>query len=165
MPFMQSLKGILSGKLRGILNRRSTSDVFIRGRTNHLYISSSQRINMIPNRIILAAVLIAAVVVSGCAQYGGNQTPPPSPPPSGQNAVAIQNFAFNPSALTVKAGTTVTWTNEDSVAHDVISDSGAFSSDSLSTGQTFSHTFDAAGTYEYHCGIHPSMRAKIIVEQ
>jgi hypothetical protein len=64
----------------------------------------------------------------------------------------------------VAAGTTVVWTNKDSVNHTVTSDTRAWpASRSLATNQTFSHTFANAGTYPYHCSIHPSMTAKVIV--
>ncbi len=120
--------------------------------------------NMAAKRNFLPAILIAIVIISGCANYGGSPAPS-APPAAGANGVNIKGFAFSPGALTVKAGTTVTWTNEDSASHTIVSDSGAFSSDSIATGKTFSYTFDTAGTYEYHCGIHPSMKAKIAVEQ
>lgn len=108
----------------------------------------------------LTALLIAIVLISGCTNYGGNQTTPPT----GANAVSIQNYAFSPSTLTVKAGTTVTWTNSDSVSHNIVSDSGVFESPSIANGQTYSYTFNTPGTFSYHCGIHPSMKASIIVQ-
>jgi plastocyanin len=78
--------------------------------------------------------------------------------------VTIQNFAFGPQTITVAPGTTVVWTNKDSVAHTVTSDTGAWpDSGNLATAQTFSHTFAKAGTYPYHCAIHPSMTAKVTV--
>jgi len=76
--------------------------------------------------------------------------------------VTMENFAFNPSELKVKVGDTVTWTNMDSATHDVKSD--LFQSDSLKKGDSFSFTFDTAGTYEYICSFHPSMKGTIIVE-
>jgi len=78
------------------------------------------------------------------------------------NAVTIQNFAFNPPELQVKVGDTVTWTNMDSASHTIKSD--LFQSDTLKNGDSFSFTFDTAGTYDYICGLHPSMKGKIIVE-
>jgi len=69
-----------------------------------------------------------------------------------------QNFAFDPSPLTVRTGTVVTWTNQDAAPHTIVSDAGspaAFSSDSLSTGASYTFTFTQPGTYTYHCSIHP----------
>ena len=76
--------------------------------------------------------------------------------------VIIENFAFNPSGLTIKAGDAVTWTNNNEALHTVKMD--AFESDTLSKGDTFSFTFSDAGIYEYICGIQPYMHGKIIVE-
>jgi plastocyanin len=78
--------------------------------------------------------------------------------------VTIQNFAFSPQTITVAPGTTVIWTNKDNVDHTVTSDTGAWpDSGSLATNQTFSHTFAKAGTFAYHCSIHPSMTARVNV--
>jgi plastocyanin len=80
--------------------------------------------------------------------------------------VTIQNFAFSPKTLTVAPGTTVVWTNKDSVAHTVTSDAGAWrASGNLATNKTFSHTFSKAGTFPYHCAIHPSMTARVIISR
>jgi plastocyanin len=78
--------------------------------------------------------------------------------------VTIQNFAFNPQTLTVAPGTTVIWTNKDSVDHTVTSDTGAWpDSGSLAANKSFSHTFSKASTFPYHCAIHPFMKASVIV--
>ena len=81
----------------------------------------------------------------------------------GANQVFIQGMAFNPASITVTAGTTITWTNKDAIAHTVTSDSNAFDSGSVKSGGTFSFTFSTAGTYSYHCTIHPSMVASVTV--
>ena len=79
--------------------------------------------------------------------------------------VQIQNFAFSPTSLTIKIGDTVTWTNKDNTLHTVTSDSGnELNSKDLSKGQTYSHKFTSARTYDYHCTYHNSMKGKIIVE-
>jgi plastocyanin len=78
--------------------------------------------------------------------------------------VAIMNFAFSPASLTVAVGTTVTWTNKDSVGHTVTSDTGAWpDSGVVDTGKSFSFTFSKAGKFTYHCSIHPTMTASITV--
>jgi plastocyanin len=69
-----------------------------------------------------------------------------------------------PSTLTVSVGTTVTWTNKDSASHTVTSNDNLFNSGTLANGATFQHTFNQKGTFEYHCSIHTSMTAKVIVE-
>jgi len=78
--------------------------------------------------------------------------------------VTIADFAFAPTSLTVPAGATVTWTNKGSVGHTVTADDGSFGSETLASGATFSATFAKAGTFAYHCRIHPSMTATIVVQ-
>ena len=78
--------------------------------------------------------------------------------------IEIKGFAFSPAIITVKVGTKVTWTNQDSVAHTATSDdSTTFDTGLLNQGESGSFTFDKVGTYEYHCTPHPRMTAKIIV--
>lgn len=78
------------------------------------------------------------------------------------DSVVIESFSFNPETLYVKQGTAVVWTNNDSVQHTIKSDN--FNSQSLSKGQTFEFKFENKGTYDYSCGLHPSMKGKIVVE-
>jgi amicyanin len=85
---------------------------------------------------------------------------------SSSSAATIQNFAFSPTPLTVKVGTTVTWTNKDNVDHTVTTTSGPvmFDSKNIASGQTFSYTFTQAGTYNYICTIHPFMTGQVVVQ-
>jgi amicyanin len=78
--------------------------------------------------------------------------------------VKIDNFTFAPQHLTVKSGTTVTWTNEDDIPHTVAASSKAFKSKALDTDDRFSFTFTTPGTYEYFCALHPHMTGSIVVE-
>lgn len=92
-------------------------------------------------------------------------TAPAAAAPKAETVPAgIINFSFQPQTLTVASGTTVVWTNNDSAPHTVTSDGGSFGSDTLSPGASFVHTFSAAGTFSYHCNIHKSMQAKVIVQ-
>jgi plastocyanin len=77
--------------------------------------------------------------------------------------VTIDNFTFAPAELTVKVGTTVTWTNHDDIPHTVVS-AGKFRSKTLDTDNSFSFTFTAAGDYKYFCSLHPHMTGMIKVE-
>ena len=77
--------------------------------------------------------------------------------------VSIDNFTFAPAQLTVKVGTTVTWTNHDDIPHTVVS-AGKFRSKTLDTDDSFSFTFTAAGDYKYFCSLHPHMIGTIKVE-
>jgi len=82
------------------------------------------------------------------------------------NAVTIDNFAFAPQALTVTAGTTVTWTNRDNEPHTVVSADNPklFKSAALDTGDSFRFTFAKPGTYKYFCSIHPHMTGVVVVK-
>jgi plastocyanin len=79
-------------------------------------------------------------------------------------AVAIDNFAFGPTDLTVAVGTTVTWTNRDDIPHTVVSTEKVFKSKVLDTDEKFSSTFSTPGTYPYFCSIHPKMTGKVVVQ-
>jgi plastocyanin len=77
--------------------------------------------------------------------------------------VSIDNFAFAPATLTVKVGSTVTWTNHDEEPHTVAATDGSFHSPGMGTGATFSHTFPNAGKFDYVCSIHPMMHGTVVV--
>jgi len=78
-------------------------------------------------------------------------------------AVKISNFTFNPPQLTVKAGTTLTWTNDDDIPHTIVSPP-TIRSKALDSDDKFSFTFTTPGTYKYFCGLHPHMTGTIVVE-
>ena len=99
----------------------------------------------------LRAVLLAASLFFSNAAFAGDAT------------VKIDNFTFDPPRLTVKAGTTVTWYNEDDIPHTVAATGKTFRSKALDTDGKFSFTFTTAGSYPYKCVIHPGMIANIIV--
>jgi len=125
----------------------------------------------------LAAPLFALVLFAACGSSGGSDgagtttaaasgsttTAAASGGASG-DAVSIKGFAFNPTPLTVKVGTKVTWTNDDKARHTATSDDDAFDTKSIDIGKTGSFTFTKAGTYKYHCAIHPTMTAEIDVQ-
>jgi plastocyanin len=98
----------------------------------------------------------ASAPASAAASSGGG---------AGAPAVTIQNFAFNPAALTVKVGTEVTWTNQDSTAHTVTFNTGGATSDNLAQSATYKQTFATAGTFPYHCKIHSTMTGTVTVTQ
>ena len=113
---------------------------------------------------ILALVALAGVMVmvAGCTS-SSNTNPGPVTSTASQNNVSIQNYAFSPSTLTIQKGANVTWKNDDSVQHTVVSDSPAFSSPLLNTGDTYTFQFNSTGTYPYHCSIHTYMKGTITV--
>jgi plastocyanin len=79
--------------------------------------------------------------------------------------VSIHNFAFGPARLEVSRGTRLIWTNTDADPHTVTSDKGIWASDALDTGNQFARVFKTAGTFPYHCNIHPFMHGTIIVKK
>ncbi len=83
---------------------------------------------------------------------------------SEDTSVKIDNFTFNPPRATVKAGTTVTWVNEDDIPHTITSTTKQFKSKTLDTDDKFSFTFTMPGTYDYFCSLHPHMTGTIVVE-
>jgi len=84
--------------------------------------------------------------------------------PAGAAAVHIANFTFSPPTITVRPGTTVTWTNDDDIPHTVVATNGAFRSKVLDSGEHFSFTFANAGEFHYFCSIHPHMTGVVIVK-
>jgi plastocyanin len=98
----------------------------------------------------------------GGRAYGGGQTSSGAGTTASGTAVTIDNFAFSPATLKVKVGQKVSWTNKQGVAHTVTADGGAFDHP-MPSGATFSFAFAKAGSFAYHCTIHPSMHATIVV--
>jgi plastocyanin len=116
---------------------------------------------------LLAIVLSATLALGACS--GSSASPAPATggtagAGSAPGAVQIKNFAFSPSTVTVSAGAAVTWTNADNTAHTVtFNDTSVTSSGHISGGQTYQVTFTKAGTYTYHCSIHPTMLGTVTV--
>jgi len=81
-----------------------------------------------------------------------------------ETEVKIDNFAFAPHRVVVKAGTTVTWINDDDIPHTIASSTKLFKSNALDTKDKFSFTFTTPGAYEYFCSLHPHMTGTIVVE-
>jgi plastocyanin len=102
-----------------------------------------------------AMVGAGAVVALLVGAHAGAVTPP---------TIAIKEFKYAPSLLTVPVGTTVTWVNHDEEPHTVTSTAGAFGSGGLVNDDSFVQTFAEPGTYEYFCAIHPYMRATVVVK-
>jgi plastocyanin len=112
----------------------------------------------------MASVMaIAAISLGGIvAEHQGFVTSAQEKPASTAE-VKIDNFVFGPAAITVAAGTTVTWTNRDDIPHTVVSTDKVFKSKVLDTDEKFSFTFTKPGEYPYFCSIHPKMTGKVIV--
>ena len=129
----------------------------------------------------LGAASTVALAACGTSAAGTPSTSTPAPPsaaapsataapgatgapdPAATATVGILNFKFTPAALTVKAGTTVVWTNNDAIAHTVNFMTGDINSSVLNQNDQFSHTFTTPGTYDYICSIHPFMHGSVTV--
>ena len=84
---------------------------------------------------------------------------------SGGQAVSITNFAYSPPSTTVAVGGTATWTNNDSAAHTVTFDASNLEcGGELATGETATAQFTSAGSFAYHCRIHPNMKGTVVVQ-
>lgn len=113
----------------------------------------------------ILVILILVVAVGGYYFMQKSASNESAIEQSNSPTVTIANFAFTPQTITVKRGSTVIWTNEDSVGHTVTSDTGnGLDSPLLSKGQSYSKIFNATGTFSYHCTPHPNMKGIVIVE-
>ena len=107
-------------------------------------------------------LVVAPVTFLAQGQYTTpNQTSSPKPLPIFD--VTIQDFFFSPTPVTINVGDTVRWTNNGPSPHSSTSDTSVWDSGVLNVGQTFSFTFNTAGTYLYHCSVHPSMHGSVVV--
>jgi plastocyanin len=133
---------------------------------------TTSRRGILPGLLLLVLILLLTVAVVGCGgttttTAGGGLVTTSSGPATtvtGGAQVDIKDLAFNPASVTVKVGETVTWTNSDSMTHTITGDNGEFDSGDIASGKTFSFTFQNPGTFAYHCSIHPSMKATIVVQ-
>jgi plastocyanin len=137
---------------------------------------------MIMRKVPLALVVVLVLIGGSWAIYShsksnnsslyGNNNASSPPPVSKQatpsaGAITIKNKIFTPSQITVAKGGTVTWTNNDNVAHTVIDDLsnvGGPASGDIPPGSTYSFIFNKTGSFQYHCKNHPSMRGTIVVK-
>ena len=81
--------------------------------------------------------------------------------------VSISNFSFSPSSITIKKGTTVTWSNHDGVAHTIVETDGKSgpNSQNVGSGEAYSFTYNTVGMFAYHCSIHPEMTGTVTVTE
>lgn len=137
-------------------------------------------------RRVVGAAAVAAVLLAGCGGSDSGTTEPgtaasTSPgavadgtvkaaTPAGNSAVTVKQFQFMPAELTVKVGTSVTWTNQDDILHTATSGAtpgtadGKFDGQMDGRGKSFSHLFDQPGRYPYFCSRHTSMTGTVVVE-
>jgi len=123
-------------------------------------------------------LLIGVAVLAGLSGCGGStsvpasSTPLPTPPPTSPRttvsivagASALTTTAYAPSPLNIAVGDAVLWINNDLTTHTATADGGAWNSGPMAPGRMFSQTFTTAGTFPYHCAIHPGMMGTITVQ-
>ena len=138
---------------------------------------SSMRLVTAATLALLLGCLALALVAAGCGGGddnddsggggggGGNANQEAPAAKSGGAQVTMKDIKFDPSTVNVKVGDTVTWTNDDSVGHDVTSDTfKSGDAGGIGGGQTFEHKFAKAGTFKYQCTIHPGMTGTVVVK-
>ena len=127
------------------------------------------------SRFRVGVVTVSLALAAGC---GGGYSSPSSPtnttnppPATSPNTVGIPAGAQNrgsagyaPNPITVSAGTTVTWTNNDTTGHTATGDGGSFNSGAIPAGGSFQFTFQNRGTFAYHCTFHPGMVGSVVVQ-
>jgi plastocyanin len=115
--------------------------------------------------MFIAGVMVTAVLsLGGINSENKRFAASAQEKPASTAEVKIDNFSFGPAAITVSAGTTVTWINRDDIPHTVVSTEKVFKSKVLDTDEKFSYTFTKPGEYPYFCSIHPKMTGKVIVQ-
>ena len=134
---------------------------------------------------VLGFTLFALLAVAACASSTGGTAPAAATAPTAEPAgsapaaggggcsassdagaasVAIENFAFNPADVSAAVGETITWTNSDSAGHTATLDDGSCDTGTIAPDASGGLVFDAAGTYTYHCTIHPNMTGSITIQ-
>ncbi len=103
--------------------------------------------------VVLAAVAGLALAVTGASQPASLVT----------KTVSITATAFSPTSRTIATTDSIKWTNKDTKNHQVVANNGSFASPTIAPGKTYTHTFNTAGTFNYHDALHPSLTGKIIV--
>ena len=133
------------------------------------------------NWLIIGAIIIV-IAIAGIFYYNSTSTQQEIPSEqsntesaASQNTVAqegfiearIENFAFVPAEIKIKVGSKITWINNDNTIHTIASDSGGkgeLSSGVIGKDESWGHVFNEKGVFNYHCGIHSSMKGKVVVE-
>ena len=119
---------------------------------------------MTRKKVRIASVVMLAMIAMLLLFAGSSRVRASDQPSTANVAIKIDNFVFGPQAITVPAGTTVTWTNNDDIPHTAVSTDGVFKSKVMDTDEKFSYTFTKAGTYSYYCSVHPKMTGQVVVK-
>ncbi len=107
---------------------------------------------LLTGRLTQSVIFFASIIILGAGTAGADTVD-----------VSIPGFLFSPDTAVITAGSTVRWTNNHTTSHTSTSNTAVWSSGPLSPGQHFSFTFNSAGSFPYHCEIHPSMMGIVVV--
>jgi plastocyanin len=117
------------------------------------------------------ALFISLLGLAGCGGNNSNPATPSSPNPTPGSSVSIvagsstmTTTAYNPNPITIQHGGSVTWVNNDTTGHTSTSDGGVWNSGTIAPGNSFSMSFPNAGSFPYHCLIHPNMVGTVTVQ-
>jgi amicyanin len=141
------------------MNANEAEEPFLKGP-----ISGRQGVKTMKRSVSMAVVVVVLALGFTGPRAEADQAAPAAQANPAPTEVKIDNFSFGPAELTVRVGTTVKWTNRDDIPHTVVSTEKVFKSKVLDTDETFSFTFNQAGTYPYFCSIHPKMTGKVVVQ-
>jgi plastocyanin len=122
--------------------------------------------NLLSKKIIgsvYGLLFLITVFIVSCSKSDSGSNPTADSPVK-SNAVSITSMSFSPAPINTTAGATITWTNNDNVAHTVTADDNSFDSGSIAPGGKYTRTFATAGTYAYHCALHVAMSASVIIK-
>jgi plastocyanin len=117
--------------------------------------------------ILWSGVTLVALLLGGSAIYAARADNAQAGKTLAGNAtVNIDNFSFTPAAITIAAGTKISWNNRDDIPHTITdaAEQRAFKSAPLDTGDAFAFVFSKAGTYHYFCSLHPHMQGTVVVQ-
>jgi plastocyanin len=103
---------------------------------------------------VVSVAAVLALAVTGASQSASTAV----------TAVKISATAFTPATVTIATGAAVKWTNGDTKSHQVVANNGSFASGSIAKGKSYSHTFNTAGTFNYHDALHPTLKGKVVVK-
>ena len=103
--------------------------------------------------LVLTTVTVLALAAAGASR----------PAAAATKTVRITSSGFSPTSVTIKTGDAVKWTNNDTKSHQVVANNGTFASPVLAPGRSYTHRFEAAGTFRYHDALHPSLTGRVIV--
>jgi plastocyanin len=104
-------------------------------------------------RLLLRRALAAGIIVA----IGSHKAK------AAEAQIVVDNFTFSPTPLNVTVGTTVTWVNHDDIPHSIVCPTLKVKSHPMDTDESFTYTFEQAGTYDYICGLHPHMHGQVVV--